>query len=224
MASCRVLLIDLTPYYDHSGKLHKILAEYESVAATIEAILNLDKEDGFMLMVTNEGGDDRDARMPEYEFVLEDLLRSLRDKDSFLYRDVFLKLAEEDHYHFSESQLPVYLSHALLSVLADAFSGRFHFTGGEEEIGHYTASLKADMLPGTSAKAEEYRFEFFAPQKDVPKEIERISQLDPYTIVEYILPIFYRGLKYDAATGVCINPNGASVRNIGDYSIGKDRR
>lgn len=222
MGSCRVLLIDLTPYYDHNGKIHAITAEYESVAATIEKILNLDKADLFMLMVTIEGRDDRDARMPEYRFVLEDLLRSLRDKDSFLYRDVFLKLAEEDH--FSESQLPVYLSYALLSVLADAFSGRLHFTGGEKEFGHYTASLKADMLPGTSAKAEEYRFEFFAPQKDVPKEIERISQLDPYTIVKYILPIFYRGLKYDAATGVCINPNGASVRNIGDYSIGKDRR
>ena len=219
MGSCRVCWIGLTPYYEHSGKLHKILAEYKSVAATIEAILNLDKDDGFMLI---EDRDERDARMPEYRFVLEDLLRSLRDKDSFLYRDVFLKLAEEDH--FSESQLPVYLSHALLSVLADAFSGRLHFTGGEEEIGHYTASLKADMLPGTSAKAEEYRFEFFAPQKDVPKEIERISQLDPYTIVKYILPIFYRGLKCDAVTGVCINPNGASVRNIGDYSIGKDRR
>lgn len=222
MGKCLVRLIDLTLYYDHSGKIHEITAEYESVAATIEMILNLDKDDGFMLMVTNAGGNDPDARMPEYEFVLEDLLRSLRDKDSFLYRDVFLKLAEEDH--FSESQLPVYLSHALLSVLADAFSGRFHFTGGEEEIGHYTASLKADMLPDAFTEAEEYRFEFFAPQKDVPKEIERISQLDPYTIVKYILPIFYRGLKYDAATGVCINPNGASVRNIGDYSIGKDRR
>lgn len=220
MGRCRVCWIGLTPYYDHSGKIHAITAEYESVAATIEAILNLDKDDGFMLMVTIEGGDDRDARM--YEFVLTDLLRSLRDKDSFLYRDVFLKLAEEDH--FSESQLPVYLSYALLSVLADAFSGRLHFTGGEKGIGHYTASLKADMLPDAFTEAEEYRFEFFAPQKDVPKEIERISQLDPYTIVEYILPIFYRGLKYDAATGVCINPNGASVRNIGDYSIGKDRR
>ncbi len=220
MGKCRVCWIDLTLYGDHRGKIHEITAEYKSVAATIEKILNLDKADSFMLMVTNAGGNDRNARMPEYEFVLEDLLRSLRDKDSFLYRDVFLKLAEEDH--FSESQLPVYLSRALLSVLADAFSGRLHFTGGEKEFGHYTASLKADMLPDAFTEAEEYRFEFFAPQKDVPKEIERISQLDPYTIVKYILPIFYRGLKYDAATGVCINPNGASVRNIGDYSIGKD--
>ena len=220
MGQGHLYLIDLTLYYDHSGKLHEITAEYESVAATIEKILNLDKADSFILMVTNTTGNDRNARMPEYEFVLEDLLHSLRDKDSFLYRDVFLKLAEEDH--FSESQLPVYLSHALLSVLADAFSGRFHFASGEEEIGHYTASLKADMLPDAFTEAEEYRFEFFAPQKDVPKEIERISQLDPYTIVKYILPIFYRGLKYDAATGVCINPNGDSVRNIGDYSIEKD--
>ena len=220
MGQGHLYLIDLTLYYDHSGKLHEITAEYESVAATIEKILNLDKADSFILMVTNATGNDCNARMPEFEFVLEDLLRSLRDKDSFLYRNVFLKLAEEEH--FSESRLPVYLSHALLSVLSDVFSGRLYYTGDEDGIGHYTASLKADMLPDAFTEAEEYRFEFFAPQKDVPKEIERISQLDPYTIVKYILPIFYRGLKYDAATGVCINPNGASVRNIGDYSIEKD--
>ena len=210
--------IKLAAYYDSDYKIN--IEEYhESALPILENIMNSDKSADFSIKVINTKNDEE---IPDFGFILHYLLRDFRFKDAFLYKDVFLKLAEKDN--ISDDQLPLYQCEFIFSLLRKAFCDRIRFSSTGDGTETYMASSDVYILFGTPADGENYYFKFIAPEETISKEVQRIYELPPEVIVNYILPNFYWNIIHDVkgANGFCKNPDSIVVRDIGDYYVRKD--